>query len=161
MTVQSKQSLEEWYKDPDPWGYETNPDDIARKQKILDILAEHGPYFRALDIGCGEGWITKDLPSPEIHGIERSDAAAERLPDNVTRLHEPYGTYDLIVCTGVLYKQYDWRQITEWIKNSARGIVLTSNIKSWEINELPADKQIFETEFPYRDYIQKLRVYKW
>lgn len=160
--MQSKQELEDWYNTPDPWGYYSNEHDQRRKDIILDIAKQHGKtYKKALDIGAGEGFITKDLPAKTIHAIEISDEAAKRLPSSVKRVDKPQGFYDLIICTGVLYKQYNYKQITDWIKNHASGIVITSNIKSWEINELPVDKQIEELEFPYREYTQKLRVYKW
>ncbi len=148
--------LEKWYSTPDPWGYESNQDDIKRKNIILSKLNK---YKRALDIGCGEGWITKDLPAKEIYGIEEADLAAERLPKNIKRIDEPNGKYDLIIATGVLYKQYDYEKMTNWIIKHANGLVLTSNIKSWEINKLPQDKQIHEEEFKYREYTQKLRIY--
>lgn len=157
---QDKLELENWYKYSDPWGYETNPDDLKRKAAILQAIPK-GKYRRALDIGCGEGWITKDLPAAEIHGIELSDNAAARLPSNVKRVSEPQGEYDLIICTGMLYKHYDYKQFTDWIKRAAKCIVITCNIKDWETNDLPAAKQVMQSEFPYREFTQKLRVYKW
>lgn len=159
--MQTKSELESWYAQPDPWGYTTNPDDERRKKIILEVLDEHGPFTRALDIGCGEGFVTKDVPADNIYGIEISDEAAGRLPNNVTRIKEPKGKYDLILCTGMLYQQYDHEAITRMIEEHAGNIVVTSNIKDWEINKLPSDKQIKDMEFPYREYVQKLRVYKW
>ena len=159
--MQSKQELESWYHQPDPWGYESNPEDDHRKRRILAALEPYVPFTRALDIGCGEGFITRSLPAVEIHGIEVSDKAAERLNPRVHRVHVPRLTYDLVLATGVLYEHYDWRQFTDWIMEAASRIVLTSHIKSWEVNELPKEKQVHEEEFSYRDFVQKLRVYKW
>lgn len=161
--AQSKQDLEDFYNAEDPWGYKTNKDDEHRKKMILDVLSPHAPFKRALDIGCGEGFITQDLPAKEIEGIEISDNAAKRLPDNVKRVVNPEGLYDLIICTGMLYEQYDHHSFLSWIKSHIRkgGIVLTCNIKDWEINTLPSENQIHEVEFDYRTYTQKLRVYRW
>lgn len=153
--MQSKQELEKWYEKADPWGYEKNPDDIERKKIILDHL--DGTYQKALDIGCGEGWITKDLPATEIYGLELSDNAAERFPEGVKRVLEPEGKYDLIITTGTLYRQYDYRRILEWIKEHASGIVLTCNIASWEINDL--GEAFLEVNFPYRNYKERLALY--
>lgn len=158
--AQSKSELEEWYSKPDPWGYELTADDVKRKWRILGQL--RGKKFkRALDIGAGEGFITKDLPADEIHAIEISDTAAERIPKNIIRVSEPGGLYDLIIATGVLYQQYDWQTMTAWILSHANGVVITSHIASWEINQLPKEKLVYETEFPYREYTQHLCVYNF
>lgn len=150
--MQSKQELDTWYSKQDPWSYKDNPHDIRRKEIILSHLK--GEYKRALDIGAGEGWLTKDLPAKEIHGIEVSDVAASRFPENVKRVHKPEGKYDLIIATGVFYDQYDYKQMHQWILDHASGLVLTSNIKSWE-RPLPK-KPFFEDEYEYRDYTQHL-----
>lgn len=161
--MQTKDDLEEWYLIGDPWGYETSSDDIHRKKVILDALSHYAPFKRALDIGCGEGFITTDLPAKQIEGIEISDNAASRLPKNVKRVTNPSGEYDLIVCTGMLYDQYDHHSFLSWMKSHIKqgGFILTCNIKEWELNTLPSDNQIHEVEFPYRTYTQKLRLYKW
>jgi trans-aconitate methyltransferase len=159
--MQTKYQLEEWYKSPDPWGYQTNPEDDKRKRIILDVLNDYAVFDRALDIGCGEGVITKDLPAKEIHGLELSDNASLRLPKNVKRIAEPKGEYDLILLAGVLYEQYDYQLFHDWVSKHAVNIVLTCNIASWEINNLPKEKQVLEKEFDYREYKQKLRVFVW
>lgn len=159
--AQSKEDLEDFYSTTDPWNYKTNSDDQARKQAILDALTPFAPFKRALDIGAGEGFITKDLPALEIEAIEISDTAAERLPSNVKRVKEPTGEYDLIICTGMLYEQYDYEQFIDWMKKHANGIILTCNIKDWEINPLSGDALVHQYEFPYRTYKQILKVYKW
>lgn len=153
--MQSKKELDKWYSAQDPWQYENNPHDIYRKEKILTLIA--GDYRRALDIGAGEGWITKDLPAKEIHAIEISDVAASRFPKNVTRVSEPWGKYDLIIATGVFYDQYDYKQMHQWIISHASGKVLTSNIKAWE-HPLPA-KPYYEEDYEYRNYTQHLCLY--
>lgn len=160
---QTKEDLETWYFNKDPWGYTTNEDDKIRKQKILDALNPHAPFERALDIGCGEGFITQDLPARFKEGIEISDTAAKRLPDQVKRVINPTGEYDLIICTGMLYNQYDHHTFLSWMRShiAPGGIILTCNIQDWEINTLPSEYQTHEVEFSYRTYTQKLRVYKW
>lgn len=152
--MQSKIELERWYQKTDPWGYTTHADDRRRKEKILSHLHT---YDRALDIGAGEGFITKDLPAKFIHAIEISDEAAQRFPLNIKRVSEPQGMYDLIIATGVFYDQYDWRQMHQWIMDHASGTVLTSNIKTWE-HPLPA-QPVYEEDFKYRGYIQHLCLY--
>lgn len=157
--MQTKEELEQWYATPDPWAYQNNPDDIDRKKRILRAL-ESPSYKRALDIGCGEGWITKDLPAKVIHGLELSEAGADRIPKPAVAVREPKGLYDLIVLTGVLYKQYDHTSMVRMVKKHAApgATILTCHIKSWE-QPLPLRAEYIE-EFPYREYTEVLRRYK-
>lgn len=158
--TQTKKDLEEFYKVEDPWKIQTNKDDIKRKQEILGALGDR--WFRkALDIGCGEGWITKDLPADTIHGVELSNRAAKRIPKPAQRILEPIGRYDLILVAGVLYEQYDWQGIMSMIFTYAHPIctLVTCHIKSWE-QSLPFLEPKFEKEFPYRQYTQSLKVYE-
>lgn len=154
--MQTLEELENWYANPDPWAYETNPDDAERKKRILNILP--GKYKRALDIGCGEGWVTKDLPVQEIHGLELSETARARFPANVKSVTEPEGEYDLIVATGVLYEHYDWREMLELIKKHSSGTILIAGIKGWLMDTSKLGEAKIET-FKYREYEQELRLY--
>lgn len=153
--MQSKEELEQWHSQKDPWGYETNPYDKVRKDIILSML---GNYDRALDIGAGEGWLTKDLPSREIHAIEISDNASARFPNNVIRVHKPEGEYDLVITTGTLYRQYDNQQILDWIKEAKPKTLLIAGIKDWLV-DLPFGTPTKEIEFPYREYTQVIKLY--
>lgn len=158
----SLKELEKFYEKTDPWGYRTNPDDQHRRLMIF-LATQMGKeqYDRLLDIGCGEGFITEAMPAKEKHGIELSDEASARLPEDIKRVEGPEGKYDLVLATGVMYEHYDYNQIVNWIWEAAGDIVVTCNIKEWEKDVLPKDKQIFEGGFPYREYEQKLRVFKW
>lgn len=155
--MQSKEELENWYKFPDPWAYETTQDDLDRKEKIISMLPIR--YQRAIDIGCGEGFVTRDLPATEIHGIEISDLAAGRLPWNVKRVHAPEGLYDLVITTGTLYAQYNHEQIVEWIKKCSCRHILIAGIKDW-LMPYSFGNVISRTEFPYRQYIQSVILYE-
>jgi tRNA G46 methylase TrmB len=154
--MQTKQELEDWYSVEDPWQYKTTADDLYRKDKILSIL---GNYKTALDIGCGEGFVTSDLPATKIFGIELSDNASLRLPKNVNRLNEPDGKYELVMTTGTLYQQYNHQQITQWIKESSSYHILVGGIKDWMIWS-DFGKVIKEIEFQYREYTQIVRLYE-
>lgn len=155
--MQSKIQIENWYKTKDPWKYADNEDDQYRKEQVL--FYAKGDWDTALDIGAGEGWITKDLPAKEIYGIEISDNAAQRFPKKVKRIDVPEGKYDLVVCTGMLYAQYDYQKFNEWILNHTGKRAVLSNIKSWEkVDPRLLDKVVTEIVFPYRDYEQHLMV---
>jgi trans-aconitate methyltransferase len=154
--------IEDWYKAEDPWAYKTTPDDATRKERILSFAEWLSPFNRALDIGCGEGWITKDLPAEEIHGYEESDNAAERFPDNVKRVLEPEGEYDLILAAGVLYKHYEWRKMLDMIKKyrAPQSVVIVAGIDDWLVDEIDElGESEIEEEFPYRNMVQKIYVF--
>lgn len=155
--MQTKEELEHWYKNPDPWAYESTFDDAHRKEQILSFLPRR--YNRALDIGCGEGFITRDLPADHIYGIEISDLAASRLPWTVKRVHEPEDVYDLVITTGTLYVQYDHQQIVQWIKKSACKHILIAGIADWLI-EYDFGKIIEHRKFNYRQYVQSVTLYE-
>ncbi len=159
---QSKEELDRFYqRSVDPWAFTTTPDDHRRKDAILKVVGKHKPYKRALDVGAGEGWITQDLPAKEIDAIELSDVAASRFPKGIRRVPEPYGTYDLILAAGVFYRQYEWRQMLDWVKQYTKGYLVISGIKDWLVPELEElGKPVYKEEFKYREFTQEIRVYK-
>ncbi len=158
--MQTKQELENWYEQEDPWDYTITEDDIYRKHFYLTVLEDlDGTYERALDIGAGEGFITKDLPAKEIHAIELSDTAAKRLPENVKRVSTPIGKYDLVLVTGLLYNQYDHRAIAKMATDAASKHVCIGGIVDW-LRPYVFGELIRSFEFPYREYLSAFKVYE-
>lgn len=153
--MQTQNEIEDWYKTPDPWGYETNPDDQARKAAILKACSGKG-YKRALDIGAGEGFITRDLQAEEVHAIEWSDTARRRIPLPVLAVTEPHGKYDLVLATGVLYGHYEIESILQTIRDHASHVLVIAGIKDWLVlDRIPEHFKITRREeFPYREYKQ-------
>ena len=157
--MQSKQELEDWYEEPDKWGYFSNEYDEMRLQKILFMLGwGKKRYDRVLDIGCGEGFVTQHLPSNTIHGLDISNNATSRLPSNVLAVSSPEGKYDLVVSTGTLYQQYDHEAIYNLIMESASQYILIGGISDWLI-EKEFGAEIQKIHFPYRQFTQKLSLY--
>lgn len=157
--MQSKQELENWYEEQDRWGYFSNPEDSNRLKEIISILGWGKlRYDRAIDIGCGEGFITAHLPATEIHGLDLSDNALTRLPSHIQPVAQPIGKYDLVVSTGTLYTQYNHEAMYQLIKTCASAYILIGGISDWLI---PKDfgKQLQVKEFRYREYTQKLTLY--
>ena len=170
--MQPTHEIEASYCTPDPWQYQNDPRDLVRKEKIIETAKRFSPfplpYRNALDIGAGEGWITKDFPATIKHGYELSQQARDRFPENVIAIGEPVGSYELITATGVMYDHYNWPWFMHLIDEHASNIVITCNIKTWEIPALRDERvikdmrlsEIFTEEFEYREFIQKLRVFK-
>jgi len=162
--MQTKSELEIWYQTPDQWGYFNNPEDKKRRQKILNVLKPYGQFKTALDIGAGEGFITRVLPAEKIFFQEISDLASSRQPEEFERVSfQTTLTFDLVVATGVFYQQYDYEEMQEFALRTLKkgGILLTVHIESWEIpihsHEL---EQIHIESYPYREYTHVLRVFK-
>ena len=159
--MQTKQELEEWYEQDDPWDYTVTPDDIYSKHFYLTVLDGLGGYYdRALDVGAGEGFITGDLPAKQIHAIEISDNAASRFPKNVERVFAPEGRYDLVLVTGLLYRQYDHERIARLVSNAASKHVCVGGIDDWLL-PYPFGRMIETFRFPYREYTSVFNVYKY
>lgn len=171
MNKTSLEDLERNYDRPDPWGYKNNTADIERKRIILDRIAKLGPLESALDIGCGEGWITTDIPAKKIYGYEVSKQAWERKPKNVlpwNRDGEPNSRFDLVMATGVMYENYDWRGIVSLMNRHAFKYILTSNIADrelpdaieWISGELIHLEEFPYHRFPHEQFTQRLRIYR-
>jgi predicted TPR repeat methyltransferase len=69
--LQPLDDLEKFWGNPDPWGYENNPDDLNRRAKLLSVLPEK-EYQKVLDLGCRNGFVTTHLPGKEITGLDLS-----------------------------------------------------------------------------------------
>jgi len=157
--MQSKEELEDWYSEPDRWGYFNNQEDMIRLKKILYMLGwGKKRYKRAIDIGCGEGFITQHLPADEIHGYDLSDNALKRLPPNVTPVSEPDGKYDLVISTGTLYPQYDHEAIHKMIMSCASEFILIAGIEEWLVPKDFGVQMQFNT-FSYGEFTQKITIY--
>ncbi len=154
-----KNWFENWYSKEDPWQYKVTPDDANRKENIIRVLKEFGPFNRALDIGAGEGFVTESIPADRIHAIEISDNAASRFPSNVERVLAPVGKYDLVMTNGTLYHDYDHQTIADTMKNCAVKYILVAGIKTWLIDH-NFGKIVHDEEFQYREYTQRIIVYE-
>ena len=151
----------------DPYHFKTNPSDAVRRNKIIKALGKT-KYKRALDIGCGEGFITQKLPAEEIFGYDISPTALSRLPKNVIPLkrREIEGTFDLIVVAAVLQPEHDAEDAITIINKHASGTILLCHRS--EVEDLDAvakikAPQLSELMFPYTnkdgEWINVLRIF--
>ncbi len=179
-TIQTADELNIFYGQKDPWEYHDNPHDILRKEYLLNALPKQS-YKRVLDIGCGNGFVTHDLPGQLVLGCDFSSKAihwaqSQTPSDKDKNIHffeasifdllsVPHlGTFDLIVITGVLYKQYIGRgvviiqSIIDKLLNPS-GILVSCHISDWHYCPFPYPL-IDKTLYTYREYSHQLEVYK-
>jgi 2-polyprenyl-3-methyl-5-hydroxy-6-metoxy-1,4-benzoquinol methylase len=172
--IQKKEELEKWHETEDPWDYNSNKDDLVRRDILLSEIPEK-EYANVLDIGCGQGFITKELPGVNIFGVDISQKAIDyAIKVSTERLQFKQGSifeidklfnikFDLIIVTGVLYPQY--------IGNSSRliyllidkilnenGILISVHINEWYKAQFPylKTKQLY---YDYRQYTHNLEIY--
>ncbi|WP_316773187.1 class I SAM-dependent methyltransferase [Pedobacter frigiditerrae] len=174
--IQSKVEIENWYeKNNDPWAYDTSHDDLRRKEILLREIPK-GNYENVLDIGCGNGFITKNLPGKIIIGMDISEnviKAANKLNQNksikylqknIFDLYNHNEKYDMIIITGVLYPQYIGNSsnlihlIIDKILQDT-GILITVHINEWYQSRFPFNF-LKEVIYPYQNYLHKLEVYQ-
>jgi trans-aconitate methyltransferase len=177
MRIQPKEELETLYAAPDPWGYESCPDDQTRVRELLGILPKD-TFSSVLDVGCGDGFVTTRLPGAEIDAIDISERAishakAKGAPNirfsvgSIFDLRQklPSRHYELIVITGLLYPKWIGEQGKE-----VRDLVLhfmapgswlvCCHIKEWcsvSFDDVLDLRQ--KTEYRYRDWHHELMLY--
>ncbi len=170
------------YEREDPWGYKTSAADLERKKKIIDVCRMQLPpgkkFKRALDVACGEAWISADLPAEKIYGWELSPEATRRFPANVIPVTiTPAGSsghreHDLVVCTGALYGHYDWKELARVVCAFSSKVIVTCAIAEWECvpaieyikKHIGKKRELKSVEyFPYArpeaSYTQVIRVF--
>lgn len=172
--IQPTADLETWHKNEDPWGYENHPDDLKRKNILISEIPKRN-FDKVLDIGCGQGFITRYLPGAAIVGIDISCAAvqhakkyeSERLSFRQGSLFdlakEQDGGYDLIVITGVLYPQYIGNSLSLVYRIIDRilvtdGVLACVHIDAWYKARFPYP--LLKTlAYDYREYVHRLEIY--
>lgn len=173
---QTRNNIEGFYAKDDPWGYFSNEDDALRKQILLAELAAHD-LSSALDIGCGNGFITESIPARSVLGVDLSAAAIDeanrrnRLASVAYRSGSLFdlpsmglGRYSAVIITGVLYEQYIgkslplvYRLIDEVMEPG--GLLFSVHIDSWYLARFPYPR-IRELRYRYRSYTHLLEVYR-
>jgi 2-polyprenyl-3-methyl-5-hydroxy-6-metoxy-1,4-benzoquinol methylase len=173
--IQTLNEIEKWYKTKDPWQYENSKDDLLRKDILLSELPSQ-KYSNVLDVGCGHGFITRDLPGKKIIGADISAEAIKQakqyenekttfLTASIFELNYILSeAFDLIIITGVLYKQYVGNSlpliyliIDQLLGNN--GILVSVHINSWYTARFPY-LLLSEYYYDYRTYIHRLEIYE-
>ncbi|RMG03040.1 MAG: class I SAM-dependent methyltransferase [Nitrospirae bacterium] len=175
--MQSRKELEEFYGSEDPWGYDDNPHDRLRLNTLLSALPERS-YRNVLDIGCGNGFVTVNLPGDRVTGVDISENAIKYARERSRHLSHisylqaslfdlPFMSFDcrfdLIVITGVLYPQYIGEsklliyQICDDLLDGD-GVLVSCHISEWYSCRFPYIT-IHREYYPYREYTHLLEVY--
>lgn len=172
--IQKKEELEKWYEIEDPWGYNVDKADLIRRDVLLSEIPKK-EYKNVLDIGCGEGFVTKKLPGTNVFGIDISQNAINYANEIATEaLQFRQGSifeidkifdikFDLIIITGVLYPQYIGKSsnliflLIDKILNE-KGILISVHINEWYQLQFPylKRKQLY---YDYREYTHNLEIY--
>lgn len=171
----NKDNLEDWYDSEDPWDYETTPDDTKRLEHIK-LAVPNLEYTNSLDIGCGNGFITRNLPGSNVYGIDISENAiseARKKDQNPNHYYIEGSIFDLpnlnfpqmdlILITGTFYQFYLGKGlklgmvlIDSLLKPG--GVLVSSHIHEWYEFRFPY-LTISREWFSYRNYYQILEVY--
>ncbi|MBX9256741.1 class I SAM-dependent methyltransferase [Desmonostoc muscorum CCALA 125] len=172
--LQSPKDLEAFYQQNDPWQYEITPDDKKRKETILSEIPNKN-YRHVLDIGCGHGFITRDLPGENVLGVDISSNAIRQakahetsrvnfLQSSIFEIPEQtQQKFELVIITGVLYSQYIGNSynliyllINQLIVDD--GILICCHIDEWYKARFPYLMLDYYL-FGYREYTQRLEIY--
>jgi 2-polyprenyl-3-methyl-5-hydroxy-6-metoxy-1,4-benzoquinol methylase len=177
--IQSISELEDWYSKEDPWDYENNLQDIKRKDILIDELPKR-KYMNVLDIGCGHGFITRELPGENLYGIDLSHKSIKQanllgkrkgkkikyIQGDLFAINDIFKKkkFDLIIITGVLYPQYIgksftyvYHQIDKMLKKD--GILATVHISEWTNARFPY-LLLKDMYYDYITYTHNLRIYQ-
>lgn len=176
--LQPIEDIEAWYDQEDPWNYESSIDDLKRRDILMHELPDR-KFSSALDIGCGHGFITRDLPAKKIIGVDISHKAIKQATklNSKKNKHISYvqgdlfsldkqfkeNSFDFIVITGVLYPQYIGQANTLAYYHIDRllkpgGILASVHIDDWYTAQFPylMLKQYF---YNYLTYTHRLEIY--
>ena len=135
----------------------SSKDDKIRLKYILSLLDKN--YDKALDIGSADGFITKHLPAKIISAIEIDENLRSKLPATIIPVKDPVGTYDLVICTSVLYEEHDHRSVYKTILQSSCKHILIEGEKDLLIN-YDFGNEVKSIEFEVDSKIHKVSLYE-
>jgi SAM-dependent methyltransferase len=126
--------LEAYYRQDDLWEhsrYEENPDQRLRARMIAAMI---DPAVESvLDVGCGNGFVTRRLPGKRVVGLDPSPEALQAFdwPEKVLGTADalPFadGEFDAVVCSEVLEQLEEGvfqRAVSELARVASRFLII-------------------------------------
>jgi|BarGraNGADG00312_2_1021985.scaffolds.fasta_scaffold00187_4 SAM-dependent methyltransferase len=123
-------------------------DGVARCNELGKELVAAGPVDKLLDVGCGDGRVTREfadvMQAKEVYGIEYVDDLADRARENgvislKSDLNESWpferDSFDVVLSSQNIEHVHNTRLYLEeayrCLKPGGRLLVLTENLSSW------------------------------
>lgn len=103
-----RQVLEGYYRQPELWDvsrFEASHDERLRARVIASLIPPEVESI--LDVGCGNGFVTRHLRASRVVGLDPSEEAlshfdGERVVASAADLPFPDSSFEAVVCTEVL-----------------------------------------------------------
>ena len=170
--------IDEYENTLDPWGYESNPSDVVRRQWFHAFTGSI-PKSRTLDIGAGVGFISRDIKTEEYVGLDISPTSTSELNNYFKKIgkgktHQAIegsvldlekmnlGTFDFIIGTGVFYEHYlgkNKNNLESQINSVSRYGTYLATIHIAEWSTLIPNFGFIELDrwqYPYREFTHEL-----
>lgn len=173
------------FSEEDPWNYKCEYEQ-KKYAHTLELLPR-APIRRAIEIGCAEGLFTEML-APRVRqllALDISERALSRARERCKRFtnvsfecadindYFPAGTFDLIVCSEVLYYQRDRFAFKKLARHIARSLAPNGLLLMAHVNSVNDDRSLTGFDFseigavfigqqfaeePDLDFLQELRT---
>lgn len=129
----SRPAVEAYYEQPDLWKLARYHDDHDQRMRARAVSSLVDPLCASLlDVGCGNGFITRQLKARRVVGLDLSQAAlaefeGEYVCGSADNLPFDDASFDTVVCTELLehLPQHSFERATrEMVRVARRQIVI-------------------------------------
>lgn len=156
--------MNSWDTNAAPWIETVRNDElesrrVATNAAVVEAVARLRPGS-ALDLGCGEGWLTRALAGLgiEMTGVDASKQLIAAAQDGVSRfLVGDYaslgdlGSFDVVVCNFALFDE-DVEPVLRWVSGASERFVMQTTVASsegWQTESWGGFARDFREPFRY------------